>query len=63
MMVGLYRQFDAPLSNELICRWHELLMNGSRDLKIMGRYRTGERKVLPECLSPGDLLGIYLKKY
>jgi Fic family protein len=43
LMVELYRQFDAPLSGELLCHWHELLMNGRRDLKTMGRYRTDEQ--------------------
>jgi Fic family protein len=42
MMVELYRQFDAPLSSELLCHWHELLMNGRRDLKNIGCYRTDE---------------------
>jgi len=42
MMVELYRQFDAPLSNQLLCHWHELLMNGRRDLKNIGCYRTDE---------------------
>lgn len=40
MMVELYRQFDTPLSHELLFHWHERLMNGRRDLKDVGRYRT-----------------------
>ena len=40
MMVELYRQFDTPLSNELLFHWHEMLMNGRRDIKDVGRYRT-----------------------
>ena len=40
MMVELYRQFDKPLSNELLFHWHELLMNGRRDIKDVGSYRT-----------------------
>ena len=43
LMVELYRQFDAPLSGELLCHWHELLMNGRRDLRRIGRYRTDEQ--------------------
>ena len=43
LMVELYRQFDAPLSGELVCHWHELLMNGRRDLRRIGRYRTDEQ--------------------
>ncbi|TLD71549.1 Fic family protein [Phragmitibacter flavus] len=40
MMVELYRQFDTPLSNELLFHWHEMLMNGRRDIKDVGGYRT-----------------------
>ena len=40
MMVELYRQFDSPLDNELLFHWHEMLMNGRRDIKDAGRYRT-----------------------
>lgn len=42
MMVELYRQFDTPLSNELLFHWHEMLMNGRRDIKDVGRYRTDD---------------------
>lgn len=42
MMVELYRHFNAPLSNKLLCHWHEMLMNGRRDLKNIGCYRTDE---------------------
>jgi len=42
MMVELYRQFDAPLSHDLLFHWHQMLMNGRRDLKDIGRYRTHE---------------------
>lgn len=41
MMVELYRQFDVPLTDALLFHWHELLMNGRRDLKDIGCYRTG----------------------
>lgn len=40
MMVELYRGFDAPLTDKLLCHWHEMLMNGRRDIKDVGRYRT-----------------------
>lgn len=43
MMVGLYRQFDAPLSDGLLFQWHELLMNGRRDLQHVGGYRTDDQ--------------------
>jgi Fic family protein len=42
MMVDLYRHFDAPLTDDLPFRWHEMLMNGRRDVKEVGRYRTDE---------------------
>lgn len=42
MMVDLYRNFDAPLSDDLLFRWHEMLMNGRRDLKNIGSYRRGK---------------------
>lgn len=40
MMVELYRQFDTPLSEELLHHWHRLLMNSMRDLQDVGSYRT-----------------------
>ncbi len=42
MMVNLYQNFDAPLSDSLLFRWHQMLMNGRDDLKDIGGYRTGE---------------------
>jgi Fic family protein len=41
MMVDLYRSFAEPLSEEILFRWHRMVMSGSRDLKNIGRYRTG----------------------
>jgi Fic family protein len=41
MMVDLYRSFAAPLSNEMLFAWHRMLVSGRRDLKDVGRYRTG----------------------
>ncbi len=43
MMVGLYREFDAPMSDALLFRWHESLMNGRRDLAEIGSYRRGSQ--------------------
>lgn len=40
MTVDVYRQFDAHLSHEHLFHWHRLLMNGRRDLKDVGVYRT-----------------------
>lgn len=41
MMVELYREFDAPMRDALLFRWHESLMKGRRDLADIGSYRTG----------------------
>ena len=40
MMVDLYRSFAEPLSEEMLFRWHRMVMSGSRNLRDMGRYRT-----------------------
>lgn len=42
MMALLHRQHAAPLSDALLFRWHESLMNGRRDLGNLGSYRTGQ---------------------
>lgn len=41
MMVDLFRNFNEPLSDKVLFRWHEMLMNGRRDLKSIGGYRKG----------------------
>ena len=41
MMVDLYRSFAEPLSAEMLFRWHRMVTSGRRDLKDIGRYRTG----------------------
>src|ERR1700675_4326396 len=41
MMVDLYRSFSKPLSEEMLFRWHRMVMSGSRDVKNVRRYRTG----------------------
>ena len=40
MMVDLYRSFSEPLSQEILFRWHKMIVSGRRDLKDVGRYRT-----------------------
>lgn len=40
MMVDLYRSFDEPLSKDVLFGWHRMLMNGRRDLRNIGDYRT-----------------------
>src|SRR5882762_9007333 len=41
MMVDLYRSFSTPLSPEMLFRWHGMIISGRRDLKDVGRFRTG----------------------
>jgi Fic family protein len=41
MMVGLYKTYSEPLSHEMLFVWHKMLMSGRKDLKDLGRYRTG----------------------
>ncbi len=41
MMVDLYQSFAEPLSEEMLFRWHRMVMSGSRNLRDVGRYRTG----------------------
>jgi len=41
MMVDLYRSFADPLSEDMLFRWHRMVMAGGRNLKDVGRYRTG----------------------
>ncbi len=42
MMVDLFQTFIDPLSNDMLCRWHAMLMQGRRDLVDLGAYRTHE---------------------
>ncbi|MEX2456474.1 MAG: DUF4172 domain-containing protein [Balneolaceae bacterium] len=40
MMVDLYRNFQTELNHEPLYNWHQMLMNGRRDLQAIGGYRT-----------------------
>jgi len=42
MMVDLYRNYDKPLTQDLLFEWHKMITNGRRDLTDIGRYRTYE---------------------
>jgi Fic family protein len=42
MMGDLHRRFAEPLSHEMLFAWHEMLVQGRRDLRDIGRYRTGD---------------------
>jgi Fic family protein len=41
MMVDLYRSNAEQLSEEMLFRWHRMVMSGSRNVRDVGRYRTG----------------------
>src|SRR6266404_6854368 len=40
MMADLYRNFDAPLTHEIMFSWHSMLMSGVRRINTVGAYRT-----------------------
>lgn len=40
MMVSLFRDSEKTLDEAMLCMWHQMLMNGRRDLRDIGRYRT-----------------------
>lgn len=40
LMADLYRHYTAPLTDQSLFDWHAMLMNGRRDLKVVGGYRT-----------------------
>jgi Fic family protein len=40
LMANLYQDYRTPLSDEMMFRWHAMLMNGRRDMADIGRYRT-----------------------
>jgi Fic family protein len=39
MMVDVYLNFDKPLTHQTFFLWHEMLMNGRRDIDAIGNYR------------------------
>jgi Fic family protein len=40
MMVDLYRSFGDPLADEVMFRWHRMLMGDGRSVGVIGGYRT-----------------------
>jgi Fic family protein len=42
MMVNLYRNFAAPLSEQMIFDWHRMVMGGRGDIADIGQYRTSD---------------------
>lgn len=45
MMVDLYRSFALPLADAKLFAWHQMIMNGRRDLLDIGRYRTSPESI------------------
>jgi Fic family protein len=39
MMVDLYQDFAAPLSDQTMLDWHTMLLGGDRSIKVIGGYR------------------------
>ena len=42
MMVDLNSSFREPLSRATLFRWHKMIVSGRRDVKEVGKYRTGK---------------------
>lgn len=42
MMVDLYQTYETPLSHETLHGWHKMLIQGNRNIKTVGSYRTHE---------------------
>jgi len=40
MMVNLYGSATAPPGESMLFSWHRMIMNGRRDVRDIGRYRT-----------------------
>ncbi len=40
MMMDLYHNHSTPLTHETLCQWHDMIMNGRRDIENIGQYRT-----------------------
>ena len=45
MMVDLYRSTSEPVSEEMLFRWHRLVVAGRRDLGDIGSYRTNQERM------------------
>lgn len=39
LLADMYYSYDQPLSHDCLFRWHEMLMNGRKDLDAIGKYR------------------------
>src|SRR5215470_3193339 len=38
MMIDLYRNYAAPLSDRTMFEWHKMLLAGDRNIKVIGSY-------------------------
>ena len=52
MMVNVYRTFDEPLTHAMLNAWHGDLVQGRRDLAVVGGYRKGDE---PMRVVSGDV--------
>lgn len=39
LMVNVYLNFDKKLSHKTLYEWHKMLLNGRRDISVIGNYR------------------------
>ena len=42
MLTDVYRTFAEPLSDEMLCHWHRVLLQGRGDLRRVGAYRADD---------------------
>ncbi len=42
MMVDLFERYDEPLTHQNLHHWHRLLMQGNRNIRAVGEYRSHE---------------------
>jgi Fic family protein len=40
MMLDLYQNYADPLSDQTMFEWHQMLLGGDKDIKVIGGYRT-----------------------
>lgn len=40
LMIDIYQEVTAPLTDHVLHRWHRMIMNGRTDLRTIGAYRT-----------------------
>lgn len=60
MMIDLYRSFAEPLSEEMLFRWHRMVMSGSPNSRDVGRYRTGAEP-MQVISGPTDEPGVHFE--